>query len=237
MINVGKNPSIDMLLVMGPSQITLVVLLFIRRRIWGKRNSWDLLQFVAKGYMPISVVENQWLRRMVLHQNPRIVFPNRKQVVQRVVPKLVTKTMEKIVMPTLESCITTTSFDLWMSKCGHDTFALVINFINSHWVPCHVTMGLFETTNTSGVVMAAHVKELLSSYNLLDKLITYMKDKGDNLSTLTRALSFVVGCVPLKLVACWQRSCFGHAFNITCQYACNDAITCLGFWEDNLKAA
>jgi hypothetical protein len=30
----------------------------------------DLFLFVAKGYMPIFVVENQWLRRMVLHQNP-----------------------------------------------------------------------------------------------------------------------------------------------------------------------
>jgi len=62
----------------------------------------------------------------------------------------------------LKSCITTiASFDLWMSKSGHDTFALVINFINLHWVFYHVTVGLFETTNTFGVTMAAQVKELL----------------------------------------------------------------------------
>jgi hypothetical protein len=35
-----------------------------------------------------------------------------------------------------------------------------------------------------GVAMATQVKELLSSYNILDKLITYVKDKGGNLSTL-----------------------------------------------------
>jgi hypothetical protein len=64
-------------------------------------------------------------------------------------------------------------------------------------------MGLFETTNTFGVVMAAQVKELLSSYNLLNKLITYMKDKGGNLSTLARVLSLVVSCVPLKLATSW----------------------------------
>ncbi len=36
----------------------------------------SLFLFIAKGYMPISVVENQWLRCMVLCQNPQIVFPN-----------------------------------------------------------------------------------------------------------------------------------------------------------------
>ncbi len=84
----------------------------------------------------------------------------------------------------LKFCITTTiSFDLWMFRSGHDTFALVINFINSHWVPCHVTMGLFEVIDTFGVVMAAQVKELMLFYNLLDKLIAYVKNKGGNLST------------------------------------------------------
>ncbi len=59
----------------------------------------------------------------------------------------VSKTMEKYAIPTLES------FDLWMSKSKHDTFAIVINFINSQWAPCHVIMGLFEATNTIGITM------------------------------------------------------------------------------------
>jgi hypothetical protein len=121
--------------------------------------------------------------------------------------------MENFVMPNLESCITgTTYFDLWMAKSGHDTFALVINFINSHWVPCHVTMGFFEAINKSKVAMAAQVKELLSSYNLLDKLITYVKEKGGNLSTHARSLNYVDNYAPLKHVAPWQGSRFGHAF-------------------------
>jgi hypothetical protein len=46
-----------------------------------------------------------------------------------------------------------TSFDLWMSKFGHDTFVIVINFINSQWVPCHVIVAFFEATNTIGITM------------------------------------------------------------------------------------
>ncbi len=40
-----------------------------------------------------------------------------------------------------------------MSRFGHDTFTLVINFINSQWVPCHVTMGLFEATDIAKITM------------------------------------------------------------------------------------
>jgi hypothetical protein len=97
-------------------------------------------------------------------------------------------------------------------------------------------MGLFEATDTFGVAMVTQMKELLSFHNLLDKLITYMKDEGGNMSTLAKSLSFVVSCAPLKLVALWQGSCFGHAFSKTCQYACNGATICFCFWEISLKS-
>jgi hypothetical protein len=54
-------------------------------------------------------------------------------------------------------------------------------------------------------------------------MIAYVKDDGGNLSTFAQALSFIVSCAPLALVAPWRRSFFGHAFNKTCQYATNDA--------------
>jgi len=74
----------------------------------------------------------------------------------------VAKTMEQYVMLALDSCvIITTSFDLWVSRSGHDTLALVINFIYSQWVLYHVRVGLFEAIDTFGVVMAMQVKELL----------------------------------------------------------------------------
>ncbi len=82
------------------------------------------------------------------------------------------KTMDKYVFPALDYyMIATTSFKLWMSRFGHDTFVLVINFINSLWVPCHVIVGLFEAINMARIAMATlHVKNLLLFYNLLDKM-------------------------------------------------------------------
>jgi hypothetical protein len=40
--------------------------------------------------------------------------------------------MDKYALLALDFCVTlTASFDLWMSKSEHHTFALVINFISS----------------------------------------------------------------------------------------------------------
>jgi hypothetical protein len=55
------------------------------------------------------------------------------------------------------------------------------------------------------------VKDLLSFYTLLDKIIAYVKDEGGNLSTLTQALNFVVNCAHVAPITPWQVSCFGHA--------------------------
>jgi hypothetical protein len=95
-----------------------------------------LLLYIAKAYMPIFVVYkvNGW--GMVMHHNPWVVFPNPKQMVQHAILSLVTKTTDS-------SVIVIISFDLCMSKSTHDTFVIVIYFINSLWVPCHVTVGFF----------------------------------------------------------------------------------------------
>jgi hypothetical protein len=66
-----------------------------------------------------------------------------------------------------------------------------------------VIVGLFEAIDMFGVIMAMQMKELLSLYNLLDKLITYVKDKDGNLSTLVWALISVVSYGPPTLVVPW----------------------------------
>ncbi len=49
---------------------------------------------------------------------------------EEVLPTMVPKFMDIHVLPKLASAIiVSTSFDLWMSKGGIDTFALVINYL------------------------------------------------------------------------------------------------------------
>jgi hypothetical protein len=46
--------------------------------------------------------------------------------------------------------------------------------------------------------------ELLDAYGLRNKIITYVKDEGSNLNTLTNALNFVVKCETLGLEESFQ---------------------------------
>jgi hypothetical protein len=57
------------------------------------------------------------MKRMVLWQCGKVVFPSKDQLVYDVLLNMVTKTMEKWVNPKLAKCIMcTTTFDLWMSQ-------------------------------------------------------------------------------------------------------------------------
>jgi hypothetical protein len=50
-------------------------------------------------------------------------------------------------------------------------------------LPCDY-MILFETIDMAKVTITTQVKDLLVSYNLLNELTAYVKDKGGNMSTL-----------------------------------------------------
>ncbi len=112
-------------------------------------------------------------------------------------------------MPSLPSCvICTTSFNLWMSHGAHDTFAMIVSFINNLWEPTHVIVGIFEVHNTIGVAIANQVKVLLDIFGLLNKVIAYVEDERSNLNTLTLALINVVTCSPFQLTSPFMGSCF-----------------------------
>jgi hypothetical protein len=86
-----------------------------------------------------------------------------------------------------------------MSKGAHDVFILLIKFLGSNWKPKHVTFGLFKVPKIIGQALARNLIELLDAYGLRNKNITYVKDEGSNLNTLTNALKFVVKCETLGL--------------------------------------
>jgi hypothetical protein len=56
--------------------------------------------------------------------------------------------------------------------------------------------------------LARKLIELLDAYGLRNKIITYVKDEGSNLNTLTNALKFVVKYETLGLEESFQGICF-----------------------------
>jgi hypothetical protein len=86
---------------------------------------------------------------------PIVVFPSINVFVDDVLSRLVEKTMLPYVHPALANYISTTcTFDLWISKGANDMFIVVVNFLSNKWEAKHVTIGLFEVSDISGVAMA-----------------------------------------------------------------------------------
>jgi hypothetical protein len=68
-----------------------------------------------------------------MHLCPKIVFPSIKQFFNELLFGLMEKTKQLYVLLALVECHSvTTSFDLWMSKVGHDIFALVIKILGEN---------------------------------------------------------------------------------------------------------
>jgi hypothetical protein len=90
----------------------------------------DLILLIVKNHLPLQFVQSNWFKIFNMHLCPKIVFLSRKQLSNELLPKLVEKTKRLYVLPALIKChFTIASFDLCMSKIGHDIFALVINFL------------------------------------------------------------------------------------------------------------
>lgn len=53
---------------------------------------------------------------------------------------------------------------------------------------------LFEVTDTSKKTLVKNLIELLEKYNLREKNITYVKDEGSNLNTMTSTLKTIISC-------------------------------------------
>ncbi len=119
-----------------------------------EENLENLVLFIAKELVPLSFVEGPFFRRLFLRQNPWLTFPSRQKLKHDILPRIAKRTKERFVSPTLHSYNTcTVSFNLWMSRGGVDTFVLIVHFLNDKWEPCHVTIGFFYITNTSGSAM------------------------------------------------------------------------------------
>jgi hypothetical protein len=110
----------------------------------------DLAFFIVKNHLLIQFVESTWLKCLLMHLCPRVVFPSRKMFSQEVLVGLVQKTKQEYVLLKLKQCYSTiASFDLWMLKGAHNVFALVIRFLSEEWQLQHITIGLFETNETT----------------------------------------------------------------------------------------
>jgi hypothetical protein len=61
----------------------------------------------------------------------------------------------------------------------------------------HANVGLLKATNTHGSILIKLVKPLLIEFQLMDKVIAYVINKGCDLNTIRTKLSSSGTCAPL----------------------------------------
>jgi hypothetical protein len=116
-----------------------------------------------------------------------------------ILPMMVEKCLEKYVTPFLNATSTAiTTFDLWMNRGAHDTFALVINFLTPQWEHHHVCVGFFEVDDITRVGLARQMKALLEKFKFISKILCFVKDEGTKLGTIVVALRSMVTCEALN---------------------------------------
>ncbi len=74
--------------------------------------------------------------------------------------------------------------------------------------------------------MAINLSNLLDSFGLRKKIITFVKDEVVNLNAMTFALRILMSCDILRLKESFNGSCFGHLFSKGCQYGIVEEKVC-----------
>lgn len=110
--------------------------------------------------------------------------------------------------------------------CGHEKEAhdifIGVNFLFNKWEAKYLTIGLFEVTNTIGVVMHLALYEFFDRFFLTYEILAYIKDERFNLKTCARALNLIIFYISLVMLKPFDQVCFGHVLSKACQYATLD---------------
>jgi hypothetical protein len=81
-----------------------------------------------------------------------------------------------------------------------------------------MTIGIFEAIETTWQALVVNLNNLLDSFGLRKKIITFVKDEGANLNAMTLALRSIMSCDILRLEESFNGSCLKHVFSKACQY-------------------
>jgi hypothetical protein len=102
-----------------------------------------------------------------------------------------------------------------MSRKTEDLFAVVAHYVDpeSYFV-CHNGIGLVKTTSTDAASLLEVLRNLLSKYNLEEKVVATVKDQGANLKACIKAMeSLNIGSPIQSLTSLYQRfegTCNAH---------------------------
>jgi hypothetical protein len=90
-------------------------------------------------------------------------------------------------------------------------------------------MGLFKVNET------IELESLLSKFGLVHHVIAFVKDEGNNLTSMASTLHSIIHYQLLRLLKVYKGKSFGHVMHKACQYATNDNKVSKDLLQVNVK--
>lgn len=95
-----------------------------------------IARLIAKGMVPVYLVEKEVFRYLIHTLDPRYVVPSRKYFTRVELPRLYAETRAKVEKEIRDVCFYALTTDLWTSRVTQPYMSLTIHFIDRDWNLC-----------------------------------------------------------------------------------------------------
>ncbi|KAJ8887512.1 hypothetical protein PR048_013727 [Dryococelus australis] len=159
--------------------------------IWTSNTS----RIVCIDGQPFSSVENDCFKLFISHLDPCCTLPSCKTLANEVIPKLYEDLLKQVKCELRE--VEFISTDMWTSVAGDDILSLIVHFVNNQLNYRHRCLGviLFDEVSHSADNIWKFITELISDWNLTDKVVAVVGDVRNVTAALEKSVFSHVPCL------------------------------------------
>ena len=181
----------------------------------------DIIALSAQAYTPLSLVENESFRTLILNRDPRLHMVSRTRLSRTLIPSKAADTATNVLELLNRVPAVAISFDLWMTRKSEEIFSLDGHFIIGA-IKSHAHLGMpWSKGGTDGQSLSIAVKSCVDKFGLQNKVLCYTSDGGGNLKTCKDNLDKVVtnGAIFNPSLPIFEQDCLAHALSGACKKA------------------
>lgn len=167
-----------------------------------KKADQELTLMMATDFQPFSLVDDKGFRKFVQSINPNYKIPDKRVIRYELLPKMFNeaKTKLKRILSEIENLSMTT--DTWTSNSMQSYITITIHFFHENSLKsCVLTTVPLKQSHTADN-MKEIVHEILTKWQIRDKIVCITTDNGQNV------------CKMVRLLGIRHMPCFAHTLNL-----------------------
>ena len=143
----------------------------------------EIIALSAQAYTPISLVENESFRALILNRDPRLHMVSRTCLSRTLIPSKASDIVTNVLELLNRVSALAISFDLWMTQKSEEIFSLDGHFVIGA-IKSHSRLGMpWSKGGTDGQSLSIAVKSCVDKFGLQNKVLCYTLEGGGNLKT------------------------------------------------------